>query len=120
MELKDVKGVGRSAASKLRAAGIETVDELAELDLRRRDVDGLSSQNLTSLRDNAQRLLEAREDGGLELVEGLGPSARRKLEDAGVETIDDLANLDLRTADVEGLSTDHVQKLKRNARYLVP
>lgn len=119
MELVDVKGVGDSAASKLRKAGIETVEELSDLDLRRQSVDGLSSENLATLRDNAQRLLKAQRAGDLELVEGLGPSAKNKLHAAGVKTIDDLAELDLRSVDVDGLSTDHVQKLKRNARYLV-
>lgn len=120
MDLLDVKGVGESAAAKLRDAGITSVEDLSELDLRGQDVDGLSSENLASLRDNAQRLLDARGGGGLELVEGLGPSAKRKLQNAGVKSIEDLATLDLRSADVDGLSTDHVQKLKRNARYLVP
>lgn len=120
VELTKVKGVGESAASKLEAAGIQTVEELSELDLRRQDVDGLSSENLANLRDNAARLLEAQGSGKLELVEGLGPSAKRKLEDADIDTIEKLADVDLRTVDVEGLSTDHIQKLKRNARYLVP
>lgn len=120
MDLEDVKGVGESATDKLRKAGIDTVEALSELDLRRQDVDGLSSENLASLRDNAQRLLDARKAPDLLLVEGLGPSAKDKLHTAGVKTIDDLAHLDLRSADIDGLSTDHVQKLKRNARYLVP
>lgn len=120
VELTNVKGVGASAASKLNDAGIETVEELAALDLRQQDVEGLSSENLANLRDNADRLLEAQDSGDLELVEGLGPSAKTKLQKAGVKTIEDLAEVDLRTADVEGLSTDHIQKLKRNARYLVP
>lgn len=117
--MDQVKGVGDSAAAKLRSAGIETVEQLSRLDLRRQEVDGLSSENLANLRDNAQRLLRARNAGSLELVEGLGPSAQQKLEAAGVKTIEDLAEIDLRTANVEGLSTSHVQKLKRNARYLV-
>lgn len=120
MNLTHVKGVGPSAETKLEASGIETVKELAEVDLRKRDVDGLSSENVAQLRDNAQRFLQAREDtGDLTLVEGLGPSAAEKLNAAGVEAIEDLARLDLRQVDIEGLSTDHVQKLKRNARYLV-
>lgn len=119
MELVDVKGVGDSAARKLREAGIGTVEELSGLDLRRQDVDGLSSENLATLRDNAQRLLEAQQAADLQLVEGLGPSAKDKLHAAGVKTIDELAQLDLRSVDIDGLSTDHVQKLKRNARYLV-
>lgn len=120
VELTDVKGVGKSAESKLQAAGIETVEELSELDLRQKDVEGLSSENLANLRDNAIRLLQAQNDGGLELVEGLGPSAKRKLKKAGIDSISKLADVDLRSTDVEGLSTDHIQKLKRNARYLVP
>lgn len=119
MDLVDVKGVGESAASKLQAAGIGSVEELSELDLRRQDVDGLSTENLASLRDNAQRLLEAQRAPDLLLVDGLGPSTKDKLHAAGVKTIEDLAELDLRSVDVDGLSTDHVQKLKRNARYLV-
>lgn len=120
VELTDVKGVGESAASKLKAAGIETVEELSEVDLRQKDVEGLSSENLANLRENANRLLQAQSGGDLELVEGLGPSAKRKLRKAGIETIDELAEVDLRGTDVDGLSTDHIQKLKRNARYLVP
>jgi predicted RecB family nuclease len=89
------------------------------LDLRTQDVDGLSSENLANLRDNAERLLEAQRAPDLLLVEGLGPSTKDKLHAAGVKTIDDLAGLDLRSADVDGLSTQHLQKLKRNARYLV-
>lgn len=120
MDLLDVKGVGESAAAKLEKAGVDTVEDLSKLDLRRQAVDGLSSENLASLRDNAQRLLQARGGGDLKLVEGLGPSAKRKLQNAGIKSIGDLAELDLRSADVDGLSTNHVQKLKRNARYLVP
>lgn len=119
VELSDVKGVGPSAARKLRQAGVTTVEGLAELDLRKQAVDGLSSENLATLRENAQRFLKAQQANDLTLVEGLGPSARRKLKAAGIETIDALAQLDLRKTEVEGLSTEHVQKLKRNARYLV-
>lgn len=119
MKLTDVKGVGQSAAGKLGAAGISSVEELADLDLRGADINGLSNQNLKKLRANAQRLLEARDGGDLALVDGLGPSAAGKLEKAGVKSIDDLVELDLRSADVEGLSTENLQKLKRNAEYLV-
>jgi predicted RecB family nuclease len=120
VDLTNVKGVGESAASKLENAGIEAIEELAGLDLRTQDVDGLSSENLANLRDNAQRFLDAQETGDLELVEGLGPSAEQKLNNAGIETIGDLIEVDLRSTDVEGLSTEHIQKLKRNAQYLTP
>jgi predicted RecB family nuclease len=121
VKLRHVKGVGPSAEEKLEASDIATVEELANVDLRSHDVDGLSAENVAQLRDNAKRFLQAQDErGDLTLVEGLGPSAEDKLEAAGVETIEDLAELDLRSADVDGLSTDHVQKLKRNARYLLP
>jgi len=115
-----VKGVGESAASKLREAGTESIEELSELDLRTEDVEGLSSENLANLRENAKRLLRAQEEGDLSLVEGLGPSTENKLNAAGIESIEDLVEVDLRSTDIEGLSTEHVQKLKRNAEYLIP
>lgn len=120
MELEDVKGVGPSAADKLRDAGIETVEELVEIDLRGTQVEGLSRDHVDKLRNNARRLLEAQGSGDLTLVDGLGPSAASKLRDHGVETIEELIELDLRAEDVEGLSTENLQKLKRNAEYLVP
>lgn len=121
MDLKQVKGVGPSAKQKLEAAGIETVQDLSTVDLRKNDIEGLSSENVAQLRENANRFLAARDDAAdLTLVEGLGPSAENKLTAAGVKTIEDLADLDLRKADVDGLSTEHIQKLKRNARYLIP
>lgn len=120
MKLTDVKGVGQSAAGKLGAAGIESVEDLAEIDLRGTDVTGLSAENVARLRDHARTLLEAVETGELTLVEGLGPSAADKLNAAGVKTIEQLIDLDLRGEDIEGLSTDNLQKLKRNAEYLVP
>lgn len=121
MELTHVKGVGPSAKRKLEAAGIETVEDLASVDLRTKEVEGLSPQNVSQLRGNAQRLLEARQDGtDLTLVDGLGPSAEAKLNAAGVTTLEDLAELDLRQTDVEGLSTDHIQTLKHNVGYLLP
>ncbi len=118
--LTNVKGVGGSASRKLKRAGIETIEELAELDLRKKEVDGLSTENLAQLRDNASRFLQAQRTGDLSLVEGLGPSARKKLFEAGVKDIHALAELDLRKQTVNGLSTNHLQKLKRNARYLLP
>lgn len=114
-----VKGVGASAARKLKRAGVATVEDLANLDLRKQVVEGLSSDHLAQLRENAQRFLDAQDSGGLTLVEGLGPSARDKLERAGITTIEALATLDLRKQTVEGLSTEHLQKLKRAARYLL-
>lgn len=120
VELEDVKGVGPSAARKLRAAGVESVQDLVDLDLRATDVEGLSSDNVARLRKQAEHLLEASETGELTLVEGLGPSAATKLRAIGVETVEDLAELDLRSADVPGLSTENIQKLKWNARYLRP
>lgn len=120
MELEDVKGVGSSAADKLRDAGIETVEELVEIDLRGTDIEGLSRDHVDKLRNNARRLQQAQESGDLTLVDGLGPSAAGKLQAHGVETIEDLIELDLRAEDVEGLSTENLQKLKRNAKYLVP
>ncbi|PSG96827.1 hypothetical protein BRD56_08580 [Thermoplasmatales archaeon SW_10_69_26] len=120
MELEDIKGVGASAATKLRDTGIETVEELVEIDMRGRSIDGLSRDHVDKLRNNARRLLEAQETGDLTLVDGLGPSAAEKLNAHGVESIEDLIDLDLRSEDVEGLSTENLQKLKRNAEYLVP
>lgn len=120
MDLETVKGVGDSAAKKLRNAGVKDVEALAELDLRQVDVEGLSNSHLKKLRANAQRFLEARDSDDLTLVDGLGPSAARKLNDAGIDSIEDLVELDLRSADVEGLSTENLQKLKRNAEYLLP
>lgn len=120
MELEDVKDVGDSAARKLRDAGIESIEELIEIDMRGTRIEGLSRDHVDKLRDNARRLLEAQETGDLTLVDGLGPSAASKLRDHGVETIEDLIELDLRSEDVEGLSTENLQKLKRNASYLVP
>lgn len=120
MDLEDVKGVGSSAARKLRDAGVDSPEELVELDMRGRDITGLSRDHIDKLRDNARRLLEAQESGDLTLVDGLGPSAAEKLEAHGVETIQDLIELDLRSEDVKGLSTENLQKLKRNAEYLVP
>lgn len=120
MELEDVKGIGASAASKLRAADVDSVEQLAELDLRGMNIEGLSSENVARLRDNARTLLEAVDSGDLTLVEGLGPSAAEKLADHGVDSIEELVELDLRSEDVEGLSTENLQKLKRNAAYLVP
>lgn len=116
-----MKGVGPSAKTKLKGAGIKTVEDLANVDLRKTDIEGLSSENVAQLRENANRYLAARNEAGdLTLVEGLGPSAADKLKHAGITSIEELAELDLRKADVEGLSTEHIQKLKRNARYLVP
>ncbi len=120
MELEDVKGIGPSAAKKLRNAGIESIDELIDVDLRSTDIEGLSSENVAQLRENAQRLLRAQDSGDLTLVEGLGPSAAEKLNNHGVKTIEELVDLDLRREDVEGLSTENLQKLKRNASYLIP
>lgn len=117
-DLTDIKGIGPSAAKKLKDAGIKSIEELSELDLRQVDVEGLSNDNLSKLRRNANRFLEAQSAGDLKLVDGLGPSAEKKLKKAGVESIDDLLELDLRQRDVEGLSTENLQKLKRNARYL--
>lgn len=118
-ELQNVKGVGPTAQKKLEKAGVRKIADLAELDLRTHDVDGLSKENLAKLRDNARRFLQAQKDGNLTLVEGLGPSAQRKLKKAGVKSIEDLVVLDLRSDSVEGLSTENIQKLKRNAQYLL-
>jgi predicted RecB family nuclease len=120
MELEDVKGVGSSAADKLEAAGIGSVETLSEADQRKVDIEGLSAEHVAQLRENARRLLEAVDSGDLTLVDGLGPSAADKLNAHGVERIADLVDLDLRSEDVEGLSTENLQKLKRNAEYLVP
>ncbi len=118
--LQKVKGVGASAERKLKAAGVATVGELSTVDLRSLDVEGLSSDHVAKLRGNAERYIQAQEVDDLTLVDGLGPSARDKLHAAGIETLEDLAYVDLRSKDVEGLSTENLQKLKRNARYLLP
>lgn len=52
MELTGVKGVGQSAAGKLGATGIRTVEDLAEVDQRETDVTGLSQENVARLRGN--------------------------------------------------------------------
>lgn len=119
-ELTNVKGVGKSVANKLEGADIGSIEELAEVDLRSVDIEGLSSDHVARLRENAERYLEAQDTGELTLVEGLGPSAKGKLQDAGIKNIEDLASVDLRSKDVEGLSTENLQKLKRNAEYLLP
>lgn len=120
MGLEDVKGIGPSAAAKLVDAGVETVADLADLDLRKTTVRGLSAENLSTLRGNAHRLLDVREDPSrLERVPGLGPSAARKLRAVDITTVPNLADLDLRAQDVHGLSTEHLQRLKREAVYLL-
>lgn len=54
------------------------------------------------------------------LVDGLGPSTAEALEEAGVGSIEELVELDLRSVEVDGLSAEHLQRLKRNAAYLDP
>lgn len=117
--LEEIKGVGPSAASKLRASGISSVEELATIDLRNGGVTGLSKDHLGHLRANARKVLEARDSPELTLVDGIGPATAAKLEAAGVERLETLADLDMRIEDVPGLSTPRLQRLKRQARRLV-
>lgn len=117
--LEEIKGVGPAAATKLRASGIASVEQLAELDLRNGTVEGLSKDHLCRLRRRARALIEAREIPGLTLVDGIGPSTAAKLDAAGVGSLESLAELDLRKDEVPGLSTPRLQRLKREARRLV-
>lgn len=117
--LEEVKGIGPSAAGKLRASGISSVEELASIDLRNGGVTGLSKDHLARLRSNARQVLEVRKAPELTLVDGVGPATAAKLEAAGVASLESLAEVDLRVDDVPGLSTPRLQRLKREARRLV-
>lgn len=117
--LEEVKGIGPSSASKLRASGISNVEDLATLDLRNGGVQGLSKDHLDHLRANARKVLEAQQTPELTLVDGIGPATATKLEAVGVASIEKLAGIDLRVDDVPGLSTRRLQRLKREARRLV-
>ncbi len=117
--LEEVKGIGPSAAGKLRASGISNVEELASIDLRNGGVRGLSKDHLAHLRANARQVLDARKAPELILVDGIGPATAAKLEAAGVASLESLAEIDLRIDDVPGLSTPRLQRLKREARRLV-
>lgn len=120
MALEEIKGIGPSSARKLRVSGVERIEDLAELDLRNGGVEGLSKHHLARLRANARTFLEAQEAPDITLVDGVGPSVAAKLAAAGVESIEDLVELDLRRQEVDGLSTPHLQRLKQAAMHLLP
>lgn len=119
LDQSNVKGVGASVARKLKRIGVTAVEELAILDQRAVRVPGLSPDHVALLRRNARRYLEARRTRDLRFVQGLGPSAVRKLESVGVRTIEELLELDLRSARIPGLSTAHLQRARWSARYLL-
>ncbi len=59
VELTDVAGLGPAKADKLKEAGITTVQELAQIDLRKPTDIGIRSETLKKFKADARKLLKA-------------------------------------------------------------
>ena len=57
MELNEVRALGPATITKLRSAGIKTVEQLALVDVRRRKVQGVTADKLVTLRRAAQKTI---------------------------------------------------------------
>lgn len=84
MELKEVRALGPTTITKLRSAGIKTVEQLALVDVRRRKVQGVTADKLVTLRRAAQKTIFQKTATRLRHAAEVATREARK----GVETLE--------------------------------
>lgn len=86
MGIQDIKGVGPATVKKLNKAGVRTLEDVRGMDVAAiAKKTGLDADRLGEWKTEA-RMLKVLED-----VKGIGPSTKKKLQDAGIHSVDDLA-----------------------------
>lgn len=123
--LQKVKGVGPTYAAKLYQAGVETIEEIADLnphDLKR-VLGARSSKRTNAILQEATRMVANCQHRGekhpLERITGIGPAFARRLCRAGIDTIEELSGLDAHIlAEILPINLEKAAHILRDAREM--
>lgn len=123
--LQKVKGIGPKYAARLFQAGIETILEIANLTPQ--DLQNLfgtrSAKRANAIWQEATRMVaNCQRKGGkqpLEIVTGIGPAYAQRLCRAGIDTIEELCQLDApMLAEILPISLKQAARILRAAREM--
>jgi predicted flap endonuclease-1-like 5' DNA nuclease len=111
MNLTDIKGIGETSAKKLKKAGVTSIQDLREINIKKLErISGFGATRLQKWQKEA-RSLKLLSD-----IKGIGPTYQLKLEKLGITTIENLAQANHRDATDIGVSqkrfTDWLQQAK--------
>ncbi|MDX1610866.1 MAG: DUF4332 domain-containing protein [Candidatus Thermoplasmatota archaeon] len=114
MDLTVIKGLGPARREKLEAAGVETIDALADADLDELAEDvGITETLLTDFQTQAEQLVRLRG------IDGIGPVNLEKLVEADVRSVTQLSTVDLEDLnEATGIPVGQLNTWRRQARPL--
>jgi predicted flap endonuclease-1-like 5' DNA nuclease len=114
MGIQDIKGVGPATVKKLNKAGVRTL-----ADVRAMDVDTIAAKTGIDVERLREWRTEAKMLKVLEDVKGIGPATKKKLQDAGIHSVDDLARAAIHeVAHATNIATARLKEWQQEAKKL--
>lgn len=115
MGIQNIKGVGPATVKKLNKAGVRTL-----ADVRGMDADAVAKKTGLDVDRLREWRTEAKMLKVLEDVKGIGPSTKKKLQDAGIHSVDDLARAAIHeVAHATNIATARLKQWQQEANRLV-
>ncbi len=113
MKITEIKGIGQSYEKKLRKAGIKTIYDLREMNIKKTSkLSGIGEQLLKKWKDESMKMLLLTD------VKGIGNEFRKKLEKHGITTIEKLAGADKKTASKIGIPESRFTRWIKEAKKM--
>ncbi len=115
MGIDQIKGIGPATLKKLDAAGVRTLS-----DMRSMDTDQVAKRTGIQKRRLDEWRLEARVMKVLDDVKGIGPSTKKRLKQAGIHSLEDLAKASAKqVAHQTRVAHERARKWQTEARGLL-
>jgi len=108
-KLEDIEGIGPSYAEKLRKAGIDTTDELLKAGASPKGRDEIAGKSSIS----GSLILEWVNHADLYRIKGVGSEYADLLEEAGVDTVPELAQRNAKNLTEKLVAANQSKKLVR-------
>lgn len=115
MGIDQIKGIGPATMKKLDAAGVRTLEDVRSMDTKQlSDSTGIQKRRLDEWR------LEARMMKVLDDVKGIGPATKKRLKQAGIHSLEDLAKASAKqVAHQSRVAQERAKRWQAEARRLL-
>lgn len=114
MKITEIKGIGPKYANKLKKAGIKTVYDLREMNIKSvSKAAGIGEQTLAKWKEEAMKMRLLTD------IKGIGDAFRKKLEKHGIRTIEELSKAKKEVAAKIGVSERRFKEWVREAKKMI-
>ncbi|MEA2054416.1 MAG: DUF4332 domain-containing protein [Candidatus Thermoplasmatota archaeon] len=114
MKITELKGIGPQYGKKLKRAGIKTIYDLREMNVKKvAEASKIGEQLLKKWKDSAMKMHLLTD------IKGIGNAFRKKLEKQGIFTVEELSRADKGIADKIGISEKKFKAWIKDANKMV-